>query len=226
MELHSQMNYWVFFIPHVLFALSLHEASHAYTAYLCGDDTAARRGRVTLNPLKHLDLIGALAFVIIGLGWAKPTPVNPLKFKRAGRDDILVSGAGPASNLATGLLLLLALLAVRGWAGSESWSGPVQGFLLLGAQLNVALCFFNLIPAPPLDGSHILMEILPRKTAIKIEPLMQHGVWVLLGLLVLSNFLPVFQWLVWGPAHFIMSIVAGDQALVDAGLELTKFLAQ
>lgn len=225
MQLHSEMTYWVLFIPHVLFALSLHEACHAYTAYLCGDDTAALMGRVTLNPIKHIDPIGALAFVIIGLGWAKPTPVNPLRFKHAGRDDILVSAAGPGSNLAAGIVLLLAIIAVHAFAEGREWSGPALAFLFVGAQLNLALCFFNLLPVPPLDGSHILMEILPREAAIKIEPVMRHGVWLLLGLVLISNWVPVFQLLVWAPAKLIMNIVLGNQVLVEAARALSAFIA-
>ncbi|HUT52088.1 MAG TPA: site-2 protease family protein [bacterium] len=225
MQLHSEMTYWVLFIPHVLFALSLHEACHAYTAYLCGDDTAALMGRVTLNPLKHIDLIGALAFIIIGLGWAKPTPVNPLRFKHAGRDDILVSAAGPASNLATGLVLLLAILAVHAFAGAQASAGPVLAFLFIGAQLNLALCFFNLLPVPPLDGSHILMEILPRKAALKIEPVMRHGMWLLLGLVLISTWVPIFQLLVWAPADLIISNVLGHHVLLEAKNALMVFMA-
>jgi Zn-dependent protease len=226
MQLHTQMTYWVLFIPHALFALSLHEASHAYSAYRCGDDTAALMGRVTLNPIKHVDLIGALAFIVIGLGWAKPTPVNPLKFKHPGRDDILVSAAGPASNLVTGLVLLAAILAVHAFAAGREWSGPVLAFLLIGAQLNIALCFFNLIPVPPLDGSHILMEILPRKTALKIEPVMRQGVWLLLGLVVISTWVPLFQYLVFVPAQLIMNLVLGNHVLLEAAMALSVFMGR
>ena len=220
------MLFYVLFIPHMLFALSAHEASHAYAAYRCGDDTAALLGRVTLNPLRHIDPLGLLAFFIIHFGWAKPVPVNPLRFKHAGRDNILVSLAGPGSNLAVGLVLLLAMLALHAFVGTAvEWSGPALAFLLVGAQLNVGLCFFNLIPVPPLDGSHILMEILPREITRKLEPLMGYGSYLLLGLVLISSFgFPLFELLVWTPVRLIISLALGDQVLADAFLSLNSFL--
>ena len=162
----SDILFYLLFIPHMLFALSIHEASHAGSAYLLGDDTAALQGRVTLNPIRHLDPFGLIAFFIIHFGWARPVPVNPLRLKNPRRDNVLVSFAGPGSNLVMGMLLLVVIRVMWMVAGTGSESvRTALAFMFVGAQLNVGLCFFNLIPVPPLDGSHILLGILPRSLA-------------------------------------------------------------
>lgn len=226
MELQSEILYFALFIPHMLFALSVHEASHAYSAYLLGDDTAALLGRVTLNPLKHLDPIGVAAFIIIKLGWAKPVPVNPLRFKNPRRDNLLVSAAGPGSNLAMGAVLMSLIFFIHYTfkTGPSELRDGVLAFLFVGAQLNVALCFFNLIPVPPLDGSHVLLGILPEKMADAIEPFFNQGFLLLLGLIIVSRFLhiPVFDYLIWKPMAFIMHGFLGEEAWANA---ITAFQA-
>jgi len=183
----NEILFYLIFIPHVLLALSLHEASHAGAAFQLGDDTAALMGRLSLNPLRHLDPMGALAFLIIHFGWAKPVPVNLLRFKNPRRDNMLVSLAGPLSNLALGLILLIALRLLYLAAPLESEArNTAVSFLFVGAQLNVGLSFFNLIPIPPLDGSHILLGILPESLARRLEPLFRQG-WMLLLLLILGS---------------------------------------
>jgi len=216
----------VLFIPHMLFALSLHEASHAYTAYRYGDDTAALLGRVTLNPIKHLDLFGTIAFFLIKFGWAKPVPVNPLRLKNPRRDELFISLAGPGSNLVTGFFLLGLILLVTHLAGDPGKAGRAAiAFFLVGAQLNIGLCFFNLIPVPPLDGSHVLMGLLPEGAARKLEPVFSQGVFLLIALVVLSSFLgvPVFEYLIWRPMFFIMKIVLGEKTFFEAFLYLKQF---
>jgi len=182
-------HYYLLFIPHMLFSLSLHEASHAYAAYWAGDDTAALQGRISLNPLRHLDPWGILAFVIIKLGWAKPVPVNPARFRHPRRDDVLVSLAGPGSNVI--LALIFSLLLRGSWRALQGMGEPglmVLFFLAIGAQLNLALALFNFLPIPPLDGSHLLAGILPRGPALAYRRIMPYGMFLLLGLILLGNF--------------------------------------
>lgn len=167
-----------------LFAISVHESAHAWMANRCGDPTARLLGRITLNPLKHIDLIGTVVLplfaMIAGLpvfGWAKPTPVNPLNFKNHVRDDILTSVVGPISNfvIASGALLVLAAIGLTSAVGHQvvnniahgyltETSSPLMPLTLLFYQaitINVILGVFNLIPIPPLDGSHVLRHFLP-----------------------------------------------------------------
>ncbi len=167
-----------------LFAISVHESAHAWMANRCGDPTARQLGRITLNPLKHIDPIGTVVLplfaMIAGLpvfGWAKPTPVNPLNFKNHVRDDILTSVVGPISNfvIASGALLVLVVIGLTSAVGHQvvnnialgyltETSSPLMPLALLFYQaitINVILGVFNLIPIPPLDGSHVLRHFLP-----------------------------------------------------------------
>ena len=175
-----------------LFAISVHESAHAWTANRCGDPTARMLGRVTLNPIKHIDPIGTiilpalLAFSHLPMfGWAKPTPVNPLNFRNKVRDDILTSVAGPVSNLmvATGAVIGLAIIsltshdgrvivqymaytygrAVGELSGTPSILLPLAGMLYWLMLLNVILAAFNLIPIPPLDGSHVIRHFMSER---------------------------------------------------------------
>lgn len=138
----------------VLFALTIHEFSHAYVAYLRHDYTAEAAGRLTLNPLKHLDIVGFLALLLIGFGWAKPVPFNPYHLKNPRWDSIWVALAGPAANL---LSAVLAAGLLRWFFGLGIFSGNnlLAVFLFQMIILNLGLLFFNLIPLPPLDGSKI-----------------------------------------------------------------------
>ena len=142
--------------------LTFHEYGHAWTAWKCGDDTARLQGRVSLNPLVHIDPIGTVALPLLMIflspsigrfliGWAKPVPVNPYNFNKPKRDDILVTMAGPAMNL----ILAVGLVALAR-VGIAAHSEPMIDCGLRGAALSLILCFFNLIPIPPLDGSHVL----------------------------------------------------------------------
>jgi Zn-dependent protease len=165
-----------------LFAISIHESAHAWTANRCGDPTARMLGRVTLNPIKHIDPVGTVLLPAVALftglpvlGWAKPTPVNPRNFKNPVADDILTSVAGPISNfmVAAICVVLMGAVALTSRLGHETVQGIARGFLsndsalvplclMLYAllEINVLLAVFNLIPVPPLDGSHVLRHFL------------------------------------------------------------------
>jgi len=229
MEGDPQILFWLMFIPHILLALSIHEASHAGSAYLLGDDTAALLGRVTLNPLRHIDPMGALAFILIHFGWAKPVPVNPTRFKNPRRDDLIVSLCGPASNLVLGLLFLVALRIIWEFNGGSAsqvaalpeWVKTGAVLLFVGAQLNVGLCFFNLIPVPPLDGSHIITAVLPDSMADTVEPFLRHGWLILLALILLSSVagIHLFGIIIGVPMRTVVGGVLGGVSNADGLME-------
>jgi len=191
----------------LLFSLSLHEAAHGWMASRLGDPTARMLGRVTLNPIKHIDPFGTVILPAIMLiinpgflfGWAKPTPVTPRNFKNVTRDDILTTLAGPVSNIlaaigATLLLLIISRVSARGaqivhfiaasgnlgiLAAPGSLLIPLVGLLYLAMWLNLVLAAFNLIPLPPLDGSHIFRHMLPYKALRLYDSIGIFGLFVL-----------------------------------------------
>ena len=155
-----------------LFAICVHESAHAWTANRCGDPTARMLGRITLNPVKHIDPIGTILVPAIGIlsgfgfvGWAKPTPVDPHNFKNVVRDDILTSVAGPVSNfiiaVISAILLKIVMVSIGGHAVAEdSIVIPIVMLLRVFVYINILLLAFNLIPVPPLDGSHVVRHML------------------------------------------------------------------
>ncbi len=194
-----------------MFALSVHESAHAWTADRCGDDTARRLGRVTLNPWPHVDLFGTIIMPAIGLlsglpvlGWAKPTPVNLTKLRHPRRDDILVTAAGPASNFLIALVALATLTVIRLSSGegarviadvisvqgadleSGSLITPVVLLLYRFLFVNVLLGVFNLIPIPPLDGGQILGQALPTRWQSLYAEFSRFSFVLLIGLLLMG----------------------------------------
>jgi len=171
-------------IPALLLAVTFHEVAHGWVADRLGDPTARQAGRLTLNPLPHIDPIGAVAFMLMGFGWAKPVPVNPYHFRRPLRDSVWVAAAGPAANVlvATASLLVLVLLFRLG--PSAFWSQPIGGILFLSYRFNLILAIFNLIPLPPLDGSHVLKGLLPPRQLMAFERLEPVGPFLLILLVV------------------------------------------
>ncbi len=184
----------VIWIPVFFLALAFHEASHAWMADRLGDPTARREGRVTLNPLPHLDPIGTilmpLLMIITGggflIGWAKPVPVNPYNLRHPKRDYMLVSLAGPAANVVAAVTLaFLFHLVVFILPGlPQALSEPLLLFLIIGVRLNLLLAFFNLIPVPPLDGSGILQGLLPERYEIMFQQIRPYGFFILIFLLM------------------------------------------
>lgn len=150
-----------------LISISVHECAHAYTAYRLGDPTAKNQGRVTLNPLKHLDPLGTLMILILPFGWAKPTPINPVYFNDRRKGVMMCSLAGPMSNLL--LAVILAFPYVYFEANSYNTLYSNLAFIFsIGFSLNVTLAVFNMLPIPPLDGSKILSGILPPRSYYKM----------------------------------------------------------
>ncbi|MDR2340284.1 MAG: site-2 protease family protein [Deltaproteobacteria bacterium] len=178
-------------IPPLLLALTVHEFSHACVAWLLGDNTAKNEGRLSLNPIRHLDPIGTLMILLSFLiGWAKPVPVNPGNFKHPRLGMSLVAAAGPAANLI--LVFLTALVfnfVVTGsllWELPSSFQEPIAKMIYLSFLLNIGLCVFNLLPIPPLDGFNVISGILPRSAVQFIYRYRMVGMLVLILLIFLG----------------------------------------
>ena len=175
--------------PPLLLALTVHEFAHGYIAYRLGDPTAKSLGRLTLNPLKHLDPIGTIAFFFIKFGWAKPVPVNPAYFKNPKKDMLWVALAGPATNL--GLAIISAIVTKFIWtlasmlpysAIAEAILVPLNAMLIASVWINLVLCIFNFLPIPPLDGSRILTGLLPDDLARSYLQVERYGFIIILVL--------------------------------------------
>ncbi len=175
--------------PPLLFALTFHEFAHGFVAYRLGDPTARDAGRLTLNPLKHLDPLGTIAFFFIKFGWAKPVPVNPSYFKNPKKDMLWVALAGPATNL---LVAIASAILTKGvWmlanilpysAMAEAILVPLNEMLIASVWINLVLCIFNFLPIPPLDGSRILMGLLPDNLALSYMRVERFGFIIILVL--------------------------------------------
>ena len=165
-EVYRLLILFAFFI----ISISIHECAHAYAAYLLGDPTAKNEGRITLNPLKHLDPLGTLMLFIINFGWAKPTPVNPIYFKDRRKGVMLSSFAGPLSNLLFAVILAFPYVYFREsyYNNLNKLNVYLMGVFGIGFSLNVVLAVFNMLPVPPLDGSKILSGIIPPKNYYKM----------------------------------------------------------
>lgn len=182
----NPINATLYFLAFVV-ALTFHECSHALAAYKLGDPTARNMGRLTLNPLKHLDLMGTLLLLLVGFGWAKPVPVNPRNYRNPKRDDIIVSLAGITSNI---LLAFLAtpiyMLTIK---HGSNIALVVSWFICAFMQTNIVLALFNLIPISPLDGSHVLEDLLLPVCGPKpFLWLRQYGRYLLIVVLIVLNY--------------------------------------
>ncbi len=155
----------------ILISLTVHEYSHGRVAYMLGDDTAKNQGRLTLNPLKHLDPVGTLFFYFMHFGWAKPVPVDPRNLKDPHRDMLYIAAAGPASNLVLALFSGFFLRFMGPLEQMEPMTFYVFGFLCIAVYCNVALAIFNMLPIFPLDGASVLKGLVPRDIAVKLSQL-------------------------------------------------------
>jgi Zn-dependent protease len=218
-DLIQQLAIWA--LP-VLLAITLHEAAHGFAALRLGDDTAYRLGRVTLNPLKHIDPFGTVIMPGILLlagapflfGYAKPVPVNFRRLRDPRRDMVLVAAAGPGMNLA---LALASAILLRLWldttGSSEGWAWETLNASLV---LNLVLAVFNMIPLPPLDGGRVAVGLLPRGLAIPLARLERWGMFIVLGLLILPSLsqqlgfrIDVLGWLLVVPVRLLRDMIVG-----------------
>ena len=226
MELSLIQKIAVFALP-VIFAITLHEAAHGYVARYFGDMTAAAAGRITVNPLKHIDLVGTILVPLIILvtskllgggailfGWAKPVPVNFTRLRRPKQDMLWVAAAGPGMNFV--MAVFWALMIHLGHAlGSGFASAPLMLMGAAGVFINVILMALNLIPLPPLDGGRIAVSLLPVKQAMQFARLEPYGLFILLGLL----FTGILGLILWP----LISLFVGLIALL-AGLEPAQLI--
>ena len=187
-------------VPIIILVLSVHEYAHGIVAKKLGDPTADSLGRLTLNPLKHIDPIGFLMFLVVGVGYARPVPINSRYFKKPRRDMALVGAAGPLSNLAMALIFMIFIkifhvslpyLAQTTVDWLPTALGYLYNILYLGVFYNLAFMIFNLIPVPPLDGSRILYAFLPSKALFWVQRNEQYFFWGVLGIFVICSFLNV-----------------------------------
>lgn len=192
---HGQYTLFAMLIFAIVFSLTFHEFGHAFVAKRFGDDTAERAGRLTLNPIAHIDPVGLLMVVLVGFGYAKPVPTDPRNFTRE-TADLWVSAAGPMMNLLVAIVtwnffLYMVHSGVGGFANQTTFT-----FFLLIAKINLLLMLFNMLPVAPLDGHYIFPYLVPRSMrAGFIQFNQQYGPRLLLGLVVLSILgLPIFTW--------------------------------
>ncbi len=202
--------------PILLFSLSVHEFSHGLAAYWLGDDTAKRAGRLTLNPLSHLDIIGLIALFIIKIGWAKPVPINPYNFQNFKRGTAISAAAGPLSNF---LLAIIFSLLLRVYMSVFNDALIVQNsvvvfiwhILFLTIFYNLALGLFNLIPIPPLDGSKILGGFLSDRIYFKYTAQEKKGMMVFMAIILIS-YISGFSFIgtiIMPPLNFLLKLLTG-----------------
>ncbi len=200
--------------PPILIALTFHEFAHAYAAYRLGDPTAKQMGRLSLNPLVHLDVLGTAMLFIVHIGWAKPVPVNPAYFRNPKQDLLWVSLAGPASNLLLAFIfgLMCRMMGIESLRGLEpGFTGVFQFMIAFGMIINIVLAFFNFLPIPPLDGSKILMGLVPRQYENQLVPYLRYGPTILIALIAIGYLTKVsILWIIINPfVRFFSYLFAG-----------------
>lgn len=197
----------IYIVPILIFSVVIHEMAHGWVALKCGDPTARDLGRLTLNPIPHIDFFGSILIPLLSIittgrvfiAWAKPVPIDPSNFSHYKRDDTLVTAAGPFSNLLTAFLCSVCVIGTHYiFTGTTAEEGSLlYEFLLFiykmfayGIFLNVALAIFNLLPVPPLDGSHIFAHLLPEEAAFRYRQIGFFGIFIIL---LLFNYIPGFS---------------------------------
>jgi len=196
---------WVIKIPVLLFAITIHEYAHGRAALWFGDPTAKLSGRLSLNPLPHIDPFGAICLFLFNFGWAKPVPVNPRYFKNMRRDIIIMSLCGPLANISAAFLagMLIRYLLLP-------WE-VYQITLIYLLFMNIGLGLFNLLPIPPLDGSHVLENVLPLNAAQKYREFRRYGPILILAIVMLDNFAHtgIINRVLIGPMKYLAHLFSG-----------------
>ncbi|HEY0665163.1 MAG TPA: site-2 protease family protein [Gallionella sp.] len=193
----------------VLFAITLHEAAHGYVARHFGDMTAYQQGRISLNPLRHIDPIGTILLPILTLmlggilfGWAKPVPVNFAALRRPKQDMLWVAIAGPASNLA--MALGWGLLYKLAWMNPGNYfAEPLMGMAVIGLEINVILMVLNLLPLPPLDGGRVAISLLPHRQAYQLSRIEPYGIFILIFLVIT----PILGWILFPLVKMVKNLI-------------------
>ena len=217
---------YIIVVPVILMSIIIHEVSHGVAAYLLGDDTAKRYGRISLNPIKHIDLVGTVVLPLLLLlstrgglifGYAKPVPINPYNFSVVKRDTGITAAAGPLSNIIIASLFalvfrLLGLLPITADSFIVPFMFTILQTVMLIVFFNLVLAFFNLIPVPPLDGSKILGAFLPDRYYFPFMRFERQGMFVFMGVIMLSYF---FGWniigrIIFPPISFMMKLMIGN----------------
>lgn len=195
-------------IPGLLLAISLHEFAHGYASYLMGDKTAKYQGRLSLNPIHHLDLMGTLCMLLFHFGWAKPVPIDTRYYKNRKLGIIVVSLAGPFANFLIGFIsCLLYFTLVFNPFSNPRLMGFILEILKYSMHMNVGLMIFNLIPIPPLDGSKVLLEFLPYKARGFFYRYERYSSLILLLLVYMGTLTPLFTFFRSGVVNFYLDIV-------------------
>ncbi|MBI1920412.1 MAG: site-2 protease family protein [Geobacter sp.] len=205
-----------------LMAITCHEVSHGFVADRFGDKTARMMGRLTLNPLKHLDIFGTLMVFIVGIGWAKPVPVNFNNLRRPKRDMIWVAGAGPVTNFTLATLSALAMRGIVSYAGEmargsfqQMFLEPIILMLAFSVYINLLLCIFNLIPLPPLDGGRVAVGMLPYRQSEALSRIEPYGMIIII---LLVFFTPTFDYLILPVLSAAIRLLAGADSMLVFGV--------
>ena len=194
----------------IVFAITLHEAAHGYVARYFGDMTAYQQGRISLNPMRHIDMVGTILLPLLTLwlggilfGWAKPVPVNFGALRRPKQDMLWVALAGPAANLF--MALCWGLLAKLAWSSPDNYfAEPLLEMARIGIKINVVLIALNLLPLPPLDGGRIAVSLLPHRQAYKLSMLEPYGMFIL----IFMAFTPLLGWILMPPMIGLMHLIS------------------
>lgn len=199
----------------LIVGISVHEFSHAWMANRLGDPTAASQGRLTLNPLSHLDLLGTVMIFLIGFGWGKPVPYNPANLRNGPiSGGAMVAAAGPAANIVTAAALGFLFQNLVNFSGAsiDGTAEAIATILVIVVQINVALAIFNIIPIPPLDGYRVLLRFLPPHLVPSISRLEMQGPFLLLIIVLLDQWflrIGIFQAILGPPVSFLMRLFLG-----------------